>query len=81
MLAIGTVLGCLVGAAITYGVSQYPMPITGIFTSHKFLVQWATRHYIEAVVTAVIVVMLASLIPSRRAARLEPGDIIRGTAQ
>jgi lipoprotein-releasing system permease protein len=81
VLAIGTVLGCLVGAAITYGVSQYPMPITGIFTSHKFLVQWAARHYIEAVVTAVIVVMLASLIPSRRAARLEPGDIIRGTAQ
>jgi len=26
-------------------------------------------------------VMAASLIPSRRAARLEPGDIIRGTAQ
>jgi lipoprotein-releasing system permease protein len=26
-------------------------------------------------------VMLASLIPSRRAARMEPGDIIRGTAQ
>jgi len=26
-------------------------------------------------------VMAASLIPSRRAAKLEPGDIIRGTAQ
>jgi len=25
--------------------------------------------------------MIASLVPSRRAARLEPGDIIRGTAQ
>ena len=31
--------------------------------------------------TAVVMVMMASLIPSRRAARLEPGDIIRGTAQ
>jgi lipoprotein-releasing system permease protein len=81
VLAIGTVSGCLVGAIITYIVSQYPLPITGIFTSHKFLVQWSLRHYIEAVSTAVIMVMAASLIPSRRAARLEPGDIIRGTAQ
>ncbi len=81
VLAIGTVLGCIVGAAVTYAVSQYPMPITGIFTSHKFLVQWSQWHYFEAVVAAVVVVMLASLIPSRRAARLEPGDIIRGTAQ
>jgi lipoprotein-releasing system permease protein len=31
--------------------------------------------------TAVVMVMVASMIPSRRAARLEPGDIIRGTAQ
>jgi lipoprotein-releasing system permease protein len=81
VLAIGTIVGCLVGAAITYGVSQYPLPITGIFTSHKFLVQWSKWHYIEAVTAAVLTVMAASLIPSRRAARLEPGDIIRGTAQ
>jgi lipoprotein-releasing system permease protein len=81
VLAIGTVLGCALGAVITYAVSQVPLPITGIFTSHKFLVQWLGWHYVEAVTTAVVMVMLASLIPSRRAARLEPGDIIRGTAQ
>jgi lipoprotein-releasing system permease protein len=81
VLATGMVLGCAVGALITYAVSQVPLPITGIFTSHKFLVQWSRWHYVEAVSTAVVMVMLASLIPSRRAARLEPGDIIRGTAQ
>jgi len=81
VLGIGTVIGCAVGAVITFAVSQYPLPITGIFTSHKFLVQWSGWHYLQAVSTAVIMVMMASLIPSRRAARLEPGDIIRGTAQ
>jgi len=81
VLAIGTVVGCLVGAVITFAVSQYPLPIQGIFTSHKFLVQWSKWHYVEAIFTAVVMVMAASLIPSRRAARLEPGDIIRGTAQ
>ena len=81
VLAIGTVAGCLVGAIITFAISQYPLPISGIFTSHKFLVQWSKWHYFEAIFTAVLMVMAASLIPSRRAARLEPGDIIRGTAQ
>jgi lipoprotein-releasing system permease protein len=81
VLAIGTVIGCAIGAIITFAVSQYPLPITGIFTSHKFLVQWSLRHYIEAVIVSILTVMAASIIPSRRAARLEPGDIIRGTAQ
>ncbi len=81
VLAIGTVGGCALGAVITYAVSQVPLDISGIFTSHKFLVNWDRWHYVEAVFTAVVMVMMASLIPSRRAARLEPGDIIRGTAQ
>jgi lipoprotein-releasing system permease protein len=30
---------------------------------------------------AVLMVLTASIVPARRAARLEPGDVIRGTAQ
>jgi len=44
-------------------------------------VSWNGWHYVEAVLTAAIMVMAASIIPARRAARLEPGDIVRGTAQ
>jgi lipoprotein-releasing system permease protein len=36
---------------------------------------------VAAVVTAGVMVMVASLFPARRAARFEPGDIVRGTAQ
>ncbi len=81
VLSFGTVLGCALGALITYIVSLIPLPITGIFKTDNFVVQWALWHYVAAVVTAVVMVMVASLIPARRAARLEPGDIIRGTAQ
>ena len=81
VLFIGAVLGCLVGAGSTFAVSRMPLPITGIFKTETFQVTWSGWHYAEAVLTAAIMVMIASLIPARRAARLEPGDIVRGTAQ
>jgi lipoprotein-releasing system permease protein len=81
VLAIGTVLGCGLGVAVTYGLSQVPLQIHTIFTTKHFLVSWSGTYYVEAVATATATVMVASLWPARRAARLEPGDIIRGTAQ
>lgn len=81
VLAIGTVAGCILGAAVTYGVSQMPIRIRGIFATDTFIVAWSVWHYVSAVLTAVIMVMVASLVPARRAALLEPGDVIRGTAQ
>jgi lipoprotein-releasing system permease protein len=81
VLAFGSIGGCLLGLAGTYGVSQVPLPIHTIFKTDKFIVTWNPWHYVEAVVASIVMVMVASLIPSRRAARLEPGDIIRGSAQ
>ncbi len=81
VLAIGAVLGALVGAVGTFAVSLIPLPINGIFKTETFQVSWNAWHYVEAVLTAAIMVMAASIIPARRAARLEPGDIVRGTAQ
>jgi lipoprotein-releasing system permease protein len=81
VLAVGAVAGALLGAAVTWLVSQVPLPINGIFKTDRFIVTWDPAHYAGAVLTAVVMVMVASLIPARRAARLEPGDIVRGTAQ
>jgi lipoprotein-releasing system permease protein len=81
VLAIGAALGALFGFVVTWLVEQVPLPLTGIFKTEHFIVVRDPRHYIEAITIAVVMVMVASLIPARRAARLEPGDIIRGTAQ
>jgi lipoprotein-releasing system permease protein len=81
VLAIGTIGGAIFGATVTYAVSQRPLSISGIFKTETFIVSWSVWHYVEAISTAVVMVMIASLLPARRAARLEPGDIIRGTAQ
>ncbi len=81
VLAIGAAVGALVGVIGTFGVSLIPLPITGIFTTETFQVPRSLWHYPEAILTAAVMVMAASIIPARRAARLEPGDIVRGTAQ
>ena len=81
VLTIGCVIGCLLGWGITEGVSHVPIRIRGIFATDTFIVAKDPWHYIAAVCTAIVMVMVASLVPARRAARLEPGDVIRGTAQ
>lgn len=81
VLVIGTIGGWGLGAGVTYGVSKMPIRIRGIFSADSFQVSWNIWHYVVATVTAAVVVMTAAVIPARRAARLEPGDIIRGTSQ
>jgi lipoprotein-releasing system permease protein len=81
VLTIGCIAGCLLGWGITYGVSHVPIRIRGIFATDHFIVAKELWHYVAAISTAVVMVMVASLVPARRAARLEPGDVIRGTAQ
>jgi len=80
VLAVGTSVGWIVGGGITFAMSKWPIHITGIFRSDTFIVSWSLWHYAFAAITAFVIVMIASLIPARRAARLEPGDVIRGTA-
>jgi lipoprotein-releasing system permease protein len=81
VLAIGAVVGALFGAVVTYAVSRLPLSLTGIFKTATFQVSSEPAHYGQAILTALVMVMIASVIPARRAARLEPGDIVRGTAQ
>ncbi len=81
VLVLGAVGGWALGAGVTYGVERLPIRIRGIFSTDHFVVDWSHWHYVWATLTAAVVVMTAAWIPARRAARLEPGDIIRGTAQ
>ncbi len=81
VLTIGAILGCSLGWGVTELVATMPIRIRGIFTSDHFVVSRSIWHYVSAVGISVVMVMLASLVPARRAARLEPGDVIRGTAQ
>lgn len=80
VLAAGIVLGWCFAAASTYGLSKLPIRIRGIFATDSFIVNWDLNHYLWAGVIASMIVAIASYFPARRAARLEPGDVIRGSS-
>ncbi len=80
ILVAGILLGWVFGAAATYGISRLPIRIRGIFATDTFVVNWDPAHYLWAAIIATLVVFIASSIPARRAARLEPGSVIRGTS-
>ena len=49
MIAVaGSLIGCLVGALFTWGVSHIPIQVRGLIYANHFLVTWDWRHYLWA---------------------------------
>ncbi|MDR0901398.1 MAG: ABC transporter permease [Opitutaceae bacterium] len=81
VLAAGVALGWALGALGTWGVSSVPVGVRGIFSTDRIVVAWDFAHYAGAALAASAVALVASWLPARRAALLEPAAIIRGASQ
>jgi lipoprotein-releasing system permease protein len=77
---VGSLLGCILGALLTWGVSHIPIHIRGLLYANYFLVVWDWRHYLWATLLAIISVFIASYVPAQRAAQLQPVDTLRGSS-
>jgi len=78
--AAGSIVGCIVGALFTWGVSKIPIQVRGLIYANHFLVTWDWRHYFWATLLAIIAVFIASYVPARRAALLAPVATLRGSS-
>ena len=77
---VGSFIGCGLGALLTWIVSKVPIEIRGLLYTNHFLVVWDWRHYFWATVLAGIAVFIASYVPAKRAALLQPVDTLRGSS-
>lgn len=78
--ALGSIIGCLLGALLTLGISHIPIRVRGLLYANHFLVAWDWHHYFWATVLAIIAVAIASYVPAHRAAELPPVATLRGSS-
>jgi lipoprotein-releasing system permease protein len=78
--AAGSLVGCIAGALLSWGVSKIPIRLRGLLSTDYFVVAWDWRHYVGAILLAMISVFIASYVPARRAAQLLPVTTLRGSS-
>jgi lipoprotein-releasing system permease protein len=78
--AVGCLIGCAMGALLSWGVSKIPIRLRGLLSTDYFVVAWDWRHYLWAILLAMISVFIASYVPARRAAQLPPVTTLRGSS-
>ncbi len=77
----GILSGWALGALLTYTISKIPMKLRGALRTDYFIVHWSYDQYLIGAILALIAVLIAAYVPARRASRLEPAEILRGTGQ
>src|SRR5436309_10140061 len=71
--AAGSVLGCVLGALMTWGVSHIPIRLRGLLYTNYFLVTWDWRHYVFVTLLALVAVFIGIYVLRRSTGALRAG--------
>ena len=74
----GGILGIGIGFFFSYLLSITPFPEATFFRIKTFPVNFLPIHYIAGLLFGFITTLFAGYFPSRRAAKIDPVQIIRG---
>jgi len=74
----GGAIGCVIGHYLLVALSHLKTHQEGLVKSEYFLVDDDPRVYVYGVLFAVMVGIVASLIPAVRGSKVEPVDVLRG---
>lgn len=74
----GVLLGCGLGYAIATVLARYPMNLPNdVYYIEKLPVRMQPEDFVLVALAALVICLLASVVPARRAARLDPIETIR----
>lgn len=77
---IGTLIGWALGYGLTELLASVRFNVEGFVKTEGFVLYYTFRHYLIAGAFAMIAALTASYLPARKAAAVNPVDIIRGGA-
>jgi lipoprotein-releasing system permease protein len=74
----GSLLGLCIGGSLAYAVAQIPVDFGEFSSMTRFPVNFYLRHYLTGILFGVAATCLAGFLPSRKAGKIDPVQIIRG---
>lgn len=74
----GSVIGLPLGAMIMAGLAQVRMKPPGVTEAIQLPINWGVTQFLIAAAFAMSAAVLAAFLPARKAARVQPVDILRG---
>lgn len=75
---IGSALGLMLGYALSLLISRAPLDLGDALATTHFPVNFDVKFYVIGIVFGVVTTSLAGFLPSRKAGKIDPIEIIRG---
>jgi len=74
----GAVVGLIFGFLLSYGISRVPFEAKGIINLKTLPMSFSPLYYVIGIVFGLATTAAAGYLPSRKASKIDPVDIIRG---